>query len=112
MIKGNRIYFGYGTVTITHNIGKLILNEISPPQEIGKDTSKNKNIKRLKKVIIEATNKEFDKLLEKINNIKNDKVIYFKDYILDFSKYNEKSVFVLWEQALAAQGIWYMSLAC
>lgn len=112
MIKGNRIYFGYGTVAVNHKIGKLILSEIKPPQKIGKDISQNKEIKRLKQIIIEATNKELDKLLEKIDNIKSNKVIKFKGYILDFNKYDEESVFVLWKKTLAAQGIWYMSLAC
>jgi hypothetical protein len=112
MIKENRILFGYGTVAVGHRIGKLILTEIKPPQPIGYGIKSE--VEYLDTVEITATNEEFDVLLKRLNNLENEviKEIEFKGYILDFNNYNKKSVHVVWEHTLNAQGISIMALAC
>ena len=114
MIKGNRIYFGYGTVAVGSLLGQeyIQLSEIKPPQEIGQGI--DNKIKHNKVTNISANKQEFNQLLDKLDRIVQDKkgIVEFKGYILDFNKYNKGSIDVLREHIMDAQGICFMALAC
>lgn len=115
MIKGNRIVFGYGTISVAGRQNNLSFIEIKPPQEIGSlITPYDKSIIYLNEIVITATIEEFEMLNTTL--LKNDftinKEIEFKGYILDFSNYNKKSVDVVLNKIRDAMGIYQLTLAC
>ena len=110
MIKDNRITFGYGTVACGSSHNTLIYTEIKPPQEIGKNITNE--VEYGKEIEIKVDNEEFNMLLKDINNVENNKEILFKGYILDFNKYNLKSIEAVKKQINRARMYDLMAFAC
>lgn len=113
MIKGNTVFFGYGTIAVDYSDMELIYTEIKPPQEVGKLIT-DKSVEYLKDVIIPITYKDYLTLLNDLNAIssKKDKTINIGQYVLDFNKYNKESIRVVLE-CLRYAVYWYqMKLAC
>ena len=113
MIKDNRILFGYGTIVVNCMNLELILSEIKPPQEIGEGLT-GKEYEVIQTLRLKAS---FDELYDlkkdlfRVNKT-DDKIIYFQDYILDFTEFNSKSVFVVLKAVDNAIGMELRCLAC
>ena len=89
MIKGNRILFGYGTISVgvTRLSSEICFEEIKPPKEVG-SVILREEVEIVKEVII--TDTSITSLIGKVTE--NNKVVEKCGYIFDFTNYNEKSV--------------------
>lgn len=97
MIKGNIIEFGYGDIAVSSNgMGYISFTNIKPPLKCGQIITKV--MRKDLEIGLNITIFE-DKLWEVYNLVKtiskNNRVVKYKDYILDFSNYNEESVKVV-----------------
>ena len=113
MIKENRILFGYGTIAVNCMNLELILSEIKPPQEIGEGLT-GKEYEVIQTLRLKASFEELYDLkkdLFRVNKSDN-KIIYFQNYILDFTEFNSKSVFVVLKAVDNAIGMELRCLAC
>jgi hypothetical protein len=96
MIKDNIIYFGFGTVAVGSDFYSLTLSQIKPPQEVGTDLTKVSDIEYFSKVIINLSYKEcngLNKLLDDITEYNC--IVSIQGYILNFEKYNKKSIVIV-----------------
>lgn len=114
MITNKIIKFGYGTVLTTGNELSRVLffQHIAPPKVIGeiiKDSDSYSVIGTLK---FEYSD-DMKILFENLNNIHEfNFLINFRDYTLDFTNYNEKSIEVV-KRAVSRVIIGFqLSLAC
>lgn len=122
MIKDNRIIFGYGDILVgsykPHSIymknlsTSLVFYEIKPPKEIGKMPEEG-SYDILNTLSFNLTTNDIS-ILENIRNVlkTTNRHIKFRDYILDFSNYNEESVKVVIEGFENALFINELGLAC
>ena len=99
MIEGNTIRFGYGDISVgadaTNNI--ISFNEVKNSLECGETTPKH--LERTGNSISIQIN-DFDEYYEfyrSLNEIEKRNLLRFtfKDYVFDFSQYNEKSIIVI-----------------
>lgn len=113
MIEGKMIKFGYGDVAVGGRLGVITFTDIKPPQEVG-STLKEKDVDIYEIVEIKAEYQEFENLYNELknNNWELNKLINFKDYVLDFTKYNKKSIYVIQKMLLNSLGISQLCLAC
>lgn len=121
MIKGNIIKFGYGDILVGcyNNIDdnwdkfSLHLTAIKPPQEIGESVV-GKEYDILEDLNIIANSEEIFRLRCVLSEIfqSGSKVINFKDYVLDFTEYNKKSVEVAIRATDQAIQMYMRPLAC
>ena len=94
MIDGNRLIFGYGTISVTYQpfMRALQFMTIKPPQNIGTDL-KNSNAQYVGKsvyICIELEQiSEFNKLLD---NVTNEPIFEYGGYIFDFSENKVESI--------------------
>jgi hypothetical protein len=95
MINGKVISFGHGTIaTFGSWLTKtLSLKSIDPPKEIGFEIKGVYDVIEQVKFEYGEDMKELYKQLQHITAENNQ--IYFRDYVLDFSNYNQKSVKVV-----------------
>ncbi len=95
MIKGNKIYFGYGDIVVNSDwAGNLVLKEITPPCIPGGNVNYSGRTV-LKTIIIPmGENVHYLQLMQLIeHNIISEFEI--DDYILDFSNFNIESIKVV-----------------
>lgn len=119
MIKGNRIIFGYGSVSVGAFFNSLVFQEIEPPLEIGANVNEYvgrgeaKFIGEKKTIVLYSYEdcKDFDKLLNTVDG-ENVTEIEYDGLILDFSNYNEKSVEVVKKHLNAAINHFLRLMAC
>ena len=121
MIKGNIIKFGYGDILVGCycNVDddwdkfNLHLTSIKPPQEIGESVI-GKEYDILEDLFISANSEEIFRLRGILSEIfqSSSKVINFKNYVLDFTEYNKKSVDVVIRATDQAIQMYMRPLAC
>lgn len=120
MIKDNVIYFGYGTVAVDSLGNKLYFREIKPPCEIGSCiteklvsgevafTEKQADIlfKNYNEVL------EFEQLLNTHVNCSKERILEYKDLVLDFTKWNVGSLIVVKKHLSEIQRYLLRLIAC
>lgn len=114
MIVGNTLKFGYGDIAV---IGDCMCQHITfrgfkPPGECGVDVPDGVEFFD-DEVAISITYedyKEFNNLLDQVK-CKSITVFEFKNYIFDFSNYNEKSIGTLERASRRAMYLYFMCLA-
>ena len=97
MIEGNILKFGYGDIAVKSGpyVDAIRFTQFKPPAECGDDL-KGKAIEYIGEPVEIKFNSykeciEFSKLMDSVLN-KNIELFTFKDYIFDFTNYNELSV--------------------
>ena len=95
MIKGNEIYFGYGSVAVGPFGNSLRVLHIKPPQPIGKRVISN-DVEIIGKPIHIPFKKiseihELHALLSSVDKYEHKRFV-FKGCVFDFSNYNPDSV--------------------
>lgn len=113
MIIGNTVRFGYGDVLVGSDslAGKLTLRNIAPPQEIG--TSFNSmNLEDFEIGLeIEITEDNSHDLYNALKSVtRENPILKFKEWTLDFSNYNEESVRIVKKHAFNM--VYLFALAC
>ncbi|MGJ0846576.1 hypothetical protein ACR77J_07800 [Tissierella praeacuta] len=110
MIEGNVIKFGYGDVVVSsYGMGYVDFTNIKPPIECGSTVKKDMNLEYgLSIRIHEDKHWELYDLIKTVN--KDNRIVQYKGYVLDFSNYNEESVRVVREKAYNTINI--IALAC
>lgn len=96
MLKGNVIYFGYGTVSVGVGSYYIKFTEIYPPQIVGENYTEE--VRYLREITIYYSNdKDFKKFLIDLENVSqmDNKRIKIQDRFLDFNNYHEGSVEVV-----------------
>lgn len=93
----NIIHFGYGDIAVSHMANTLSITPFKPPQEVGSEVNMAAvditgptirfSFNSLKEI------KTFKDSLNLINSTNHS--FAFKDYIFDFTQYDEKSKMVL-----------------
>ncbi len=98
MIEGNRMYFGYGDISVGGDLYSLTFQNIKPPQEIGSNII-DPNVEYIgKQIRIKLSYSDAKLYIDKLENMKNNdnsRILELSDYILDFSNFNVKSVDVV-----------------
>lgn len=99
VIKGDIIKFGYGDVVVgSCGRGYVSFTNIKPPLECGQSITKDINVEYgLSVTIYEDEDWDLYKLIKTVN--KDNRVVKYRDYTLDFSNYNQKSVDVVKKHA-------------
>jgi hypothetical protein len=91
MIEGKRIKFGYGSVVLEANNGRLSVVIIEPPAEIGADVD-YKEHSIVDRIDFSIGEDVFELNRNMKNVTKDNAVVKFRDYYFDFTNYNEQSV--------------------
>ena len=112
MIKGNIIEFGYGDVLVgACGCGYVEFTNIKPPLKCGQTVYPEMYDELEIGLTVKLYEDEVWDLYHLINTVnKENKIIEFKGYILDFSNYNKESVRVVSDHAYKTVNI--MCLAC
>lgn len=111
----NIIKFGYGDICVGADAcGRaMIFQRFKSPINCG-DTVNLESVELIGKEIVIKINakdyREFNELLLKVETKKLDKFV-FKDYIFDFTNYNEKSIEVCKEKSNEAMRLYLLALA-
>jgi len=96
MLKGNVIYFGYGTICVGAGRYYIKFTEIYPPQIVGEIYTEK--VSYLREIIIRYSNdKSFEKLLIDLDKVwqLDNKRIEIQNRFLDFNNYHEGSIKVV-----------------
>ena len=96
MLKGNVVYFGYGTVGVRVNSNDITFSEISPPQIVGELFNSNE-VEYIRAIKFDYQKDEFKRLLNdlrQVNTTPNRRVSYQR-YFLDFKNADENSIKVV-----------------
>lgn len=108
MIKGNRIIFGYGDIAVgSCRCGFVSFTNIKPPQEVGTYIEENVEL-GLQVKLYELKPYGLISEIEKVN--KDNAILEYNGYILDFSNFNEISLNVV--KTHAKNTVNTMLLAC
>lgn len=105
MIKGNVIEFGYGDVLVGSNpmLDIFRVTSIKPPQEIGAviDSSEDNGVEYNETIIINVDySLDLYRIIKSVNE--NNRVVKYKEWIFDFTNYNQTSVDVVLKHAMHA----------
>lgn len=112
MIIDNRICFGYGDIATGVSFSSLTLTYFKPPQEIGSKVSINAEV-LAPTINIHLSYDECNELLVQLDLItKENCTIEIKDYILDFSNFNQGSVDVVKKKVTALRSNLSFCYAC
>ncbi|MCM3387281.1 hypothetical protein M3649_03930 [Ureibacillus chungkukjangi] len=94
MIKDKVITFGYGDVLVgAISLSHVRLEYIKPNQEIG--SKPNEDYEVVEEIILPYRSDMNDFYEELLIVSENNCILKYRDYIFDFSNYNEKSVNVV-----------------
>lgn len=93
MIKGNVIYFGFGTIAVGASVGKISFTHVSPAIGVGAEYERGK-VENLQVLEFYPSYEDYKYLLEsafRVEGLENRQIIY-KDYVFDFNNYEPKSL--------------------
>lgn len=110
MIDGNILKFGHGDIAVGYRVtGILTFQQFKPPEECGSYVSDNVEYTSEQIIINFTCYEEYLELSNKLKDVKSKNIstFEFKDYIFDFTNYNEKSVEVC-ERYLKRAMSWYL----
>lgn len=116
MIDGKRFKFGYGDVCVgaTPSTRQIHFQQIKPPIEVGADAMKH-NVEWIgERILIKVSYEDYQDLCKLLSRVKSREIseFTFKDYIFDFTNYNEKSVEVCKEKLSEAMSLYFLAMAC
>lgn len=114
MIKCKTLYFGYGDIGVGSNslMQTILFVNIKPPQECGEVIPKEviKDIDFGDKIIINLDDYDLYNLFCSVNE--NNRIIKYKDYIFDFTNYNNGSIQACKDGCKNALYLYQLSLGC
>ncbi len=111
MIIGNKIKFGHGDVAVMGDslLERITFASMKPPLECGSRITSDMDVEFNEKIIINGDGTlDLYNLIKTVN--KNNTIVEYKGYVLDFSNYNEKSVEIVLKHS--HNMINWMALAC
>lgn len=111
MIKGNIIEFGYGDVVISSNsmLEYIKFTNIAPPMKCGAKVTSDLALEYGESITIYGDgDRELYNLIKTVD--RNNTIVKYKGYVLDFSNYNEKSIEIALKHS--RNMINWMALAC
>ena len=115
MIDGNVLKFGYGDIAVGSYNAIMTFQQFKPHGQCGDCLKYGENIEFIgEKIEIKLSYEEFLVLSLHFESVYkgNIKVIPFKDYVFDFTNYNQKSVQVCKEHLNNAMRLYTMCMAC
>ena len=117
MIGGKRFMFGYGDISIGVNpvTRQMCFQQFKPPAEVGDKVIEDKVDWIGERIYIEiGCYEEYQELCRLLDSAKSKKILEFtfKDYIFDFSNYNEKSIEACRKHLSNAMSWYFLAMAC
>lgn len=116
MIDGKRFKFGHGDIGVgaIPSTRQIHFQQFRPPIEVG-DNVLNYDVDWIgERIFIEINYEDYQKLSKLFGSVKSRDVskFTFKDYIFDFTNYNEKSVEVCQQKLSEAMSLYFLAMAC
>lgn len=111
--ENKRIINGYGTIVVTSSDARVIISSTKPPKEVGASVSSDFLV--LDKLDFKyLTYKEILAVEEQLELVTadNPEVLFFDDWVLDFSNFYQKSVDVYKDSMVRAKLFHLYALAC
>lgn len=116
MIDGTRFRFGYGDVCVsaTPSTRQMHFQQIKPPIEVGTDAMEHSVEWVGKQISIKVSYADYQGLCKLLVRVKSREIseFTFKDYIFDFTNYNEKSIEVCEQKLGEAMSLYFLAMAC
>lgn len=116
MINGKIFKFGYGDISIggIPTTRQMCFQQFKPPAKIGDRVIEDKVEWIGERIFIEISYEDYQELCKLLGNVKSRKVseFTFKDYVFDFTNYNEASVNVCREKLSEAMAWYFLAMAC
>lgn len=116
MIDGKRFKFGYGDISVGGNpvTRQMIFQQFKPPIEVGADVMKHNVMWVGERILIKVSYGDYQDLCKLLSRVKSREIseFTFKDYIFDFTNYNEKSVEICKEKLSEAMSLYFLGMAC
>lgn len=110
--ESKKIINGFGTILLgCCGWNTLTVGYAEPPKEIG-EKYLNGTVEKLDKIEFTLTRDEWEYLLNKLSDVSdNNSKIQFRDWEINFEKYNPKSV-KAWRKKLMGMNMFVIPLAC
>ena len=116
MIDGKRFKFGYGDISVGGDpVGrKIFFQQFKPSAKCGDNVNFNDVEWIGEQIFIEIDYKDYIKLNQLLDDVKAREIseFTFKNYVFDFTNYNEKSVEVCKQKSRQAINLYLLALAC
>lgn len=114
MIEGNRLKFGYGDIAVGADglTQRISFRQFKPPAECGEQVSDEVEYIG-DEIVLEFSYEDYCEFNKYLKQISNKEIIefIFKEYIFDFSNYNEKSINVCKKHLNNAMQWYFMCIA-
>lgn len=115
MIDGKRFKFGYGDISVGGDpVGReIFFQQFKPPAKCGDNVSPD--VEWIgEQISIKIDYEDYKKLGKLLDDVKSREIseFTFKDYIFDFTNYNEKSVEVCKKKLSKAVSLYFLAMAC
>lgn len=116
MINGKVLSFGYGDISVGASpwAREIMFKQFKPPVRCG-DHLNRKDISWVgKKVVFEVDMNDYQRLKGLLSQVKSKEIsnFVFKNYVFDFTNYNEKSVEVCRQKLSEAMSLYLLAMAC
>lgn len=116
MIDGKRFKFGYGDISVGGNpvTRQMNFQQFKPPAKVG-DKVMDDEIELIgERIFLEICYEDYQELSKLLGSVKSREIseFTFKNYVFDFTNYNEKSVDVCRQKLSEAMKFYFLAMAC
>lgn len=116
MIDGKRFKFGYGDISVggDPDARKIFFQQFKPPAKCGDNVNPDGVEWIGEQIFIKIDYEDYVKLNQLLDDVKAREIseFTFKNYVFDFTNYNEKSVEVCKQKSRQAINLYLLALAC
>lgn len=117
MIDGKRLKFGYGDISIggISTTRQMSFQQFKPPAKVGDNVIRADEVEWIgEQILVEISFKDYQKLCDLLGRVVSREIseFVFKDYIFDFTNYNETSVEMCRKRLSDAMSWYFLAMAC
>lgn len=116
MIDGKRFKFGYGDISVGGNpvTRQMNFQQFKPPAKVGSKVMADEVELIGEKIFLEIDYEDYQELNKLLGSVKSRKIseFTFKNYVFDFTNYNEKSVEACRQKLSEAMSLYLLAMAC
>ena len=116
MIDGKTLKFGYGDIAVGRipSVRAMSFQQFKPPTKCGDVVVDDKVEYIGEQIILKISFADYQELSKLFNGVKSREfsVFVFKDYIFDFTNYNEASVDACRQELSGAMKWYFLAMAC
>ena len=116
MIDRNKFKFGYGDISIGSNpvTREMCFQQFKPPAKVGDSIIEDEVEWIGEQILIKVGYEDYQELRRLLSRVKSREIseFTFKNYIFDFTNYNEKSVVACEQKLSDAMGLYLLAMAC